>query len=192
MTTTLDNISAPDSLDLSGLAPLHPLLPHVVMYTRPQCSTCDRLKILFKAAKLPVVAVPLDVDDAAHQLFNGELRVKQTPIVLVHNTFQGSAYFSGFNSDQARIAINAVFSRLKILEASTELTSVDSYLSDLATNIEPGQSHPFIRPDVFTSLAARHLGHTDVQAPRCTAPELLSTSTRLLSTSASETPYPLR
>ncbi|PZU04569.1 MAG: hypothetical protein DI630_00140 [Gordonia sp. (in: high G+C Gram-positive bacteria)] len=167
-------------LDLSGLAPLHPVLPHVVMYTLPHCSTCDRLKILFKAAKLPVVAVPLDIDDDAHRLFSGELGVKQTPIVVVHNTFEDVSYFSGFNSGHARLAITSVFSRLRDVEESAAGFSVEGYMSELAASIEPGHAHPFVRADMFATLAARHLPSVAAQPPRCTVPALLSRNSVVL------------
>lgn len=180
MTSSLDNISAPsavaDDLDLGGLAPLHPSLPHIVMYTRPVCPNCDRLKRLFKAAKIPVVAIPITADDDVFRLFNVELHVGQTPIVLVHNTFQDPNYFSGFDSERARIVINAVFARLDVLQGSPEPFSIDRYLLDLAANLEPDERTLFIRPDVFAAMAANHLGHDGVQSARCTSPSLLSDS----------------
>lgn len=195
MTSSLDNISAPeiaaDGPDLSGLAPLHSVLPHAVMYTLPHCPSCDRLKVLFKAAKLPVVAVPLDDEPAAYQLFHDELHVKQTPIVLVHNAFTTPAYFSGFSSGLSQLTIKAIRSRLRTLEESSDLASVDLYVADLGAGIEPGQSHPFLRPDVFVSLAAGHLDRPSEQLPRSTAPQPLSASTTLLDLPRSETPPPL-
>lgn len=180
MTSSLDNIPAPgavtDDLDLSGLAPLHPLLPHVVMYTQPACTDCNRFKILFKAARLPVVAVPLDADSDAYRLFTAELGVKRTPIILIHNTFQETAYFDGFDSDRAKIAINSVFARLKILEGAAEPLSVDLYLTDLLASIDPKDRPAFIRPAVFAEMAAKHLAHEGVLPPRSAAPKLLSTS----------------
>ncbi|MGB3675486.1 MAG: hypothetical protein WA988_13710 [Candidatus Nanopelagicales bacterium] len=60
MTSLLENSpTSTDTLDISGLAPLHPQIPHVVMYTLPVCSNCDRLKMLFRAARLPVVGPEL-------------------------------------------------------------------------------------------------------------------------------------
>lgn len=58
LSTVSDSELTAQGPDLSGLAPLHPLLPHAVMYTLPHCPNCDRLKTLFKAAKIPVVAAP--------------------------------------------------------------------------------------------------------------------------------------
>ncbi|OUS97371.1 glutaredoxin domain-containing protein [Rhodococcus sp. NCIMB 12038] len=180
MTTSIDNISAPssagDGLDLGGLAPLHPRLPHIVMYTRPVCPICDRLKILFKAAKLPVVAVPISDNDEAYRLFSEELHVTRSPIVLVHNTFQKPTYFSGFDSERARIVINSMFDRLEILSRSVGSLSVERYIEGLAASIEPGEGTPFIRPETFASMAANHLGHEDASAAHRRSPTLLSNS----------------
>lgn len=160
------------TLDASGLAPLHPHLPHIVMYTLPTCPKCDRLKVLFKAAKLPVVAVAIDTEVDAYTLFHDELQVKETPVVLVHNTFQEPAYFSGFDSDRTRIVINAVFARLEALAESGELTSIEHYLADLAAGVE-SSSRPFIRPEAFAAMAEGHLHWNGVQSPRITSPTLL-------------------
>lgn len=180
MTSTVDHISAPDlvteGLDLGGLMPLHPQLPHIVMYTLPVCSNCDRLKILFKAAKLPVVAVPISDSDEAYRLFTHELRVAQTPIVLVHNTFEAPTYFSGFDSERARIVINAVFDRLGILSRSASSLSVERYIEGLAASIEPGERTPFIRPESYAAMAADHLGADGGPAAHRMTPKELSNS----------------
>lgn len=177
MTSTVDHVSASDSsagsLDLGGLAPLHPQLPHIVMYTLPECTNCDRLKILFKAAKLPVVAIPIRSNDAAYRLFGTELRVTQTPIVLVHNTFEEPTYFSGFDSDRARIVINAMFDRLGILSRSAASLSVERYIEGLAASIEPNERAPFIRPEIFAAMAVSHLGTEGAPTVHRMPPKLL-------------------
>lgn len=195
MTSSLDDISAApitaDGPDLSGLAPLHSVLPHAVMYTLPHCPNCDRLKVLFRAAKLPVVAVSLDDAPDAYQLFHGELHVKQTPIVLIHNAFTTPTYFSGFSSDLAQLTVKAIRSRLLSLEDTSDLASVDLYVTDLGAAIEPGQSRPFVRPDVFAHLAASHVDTSTEQLARIGAPQQLSASSTLLDRSRSESTPPL-
>lgn len=166
--------------DLTGLAPLHPTLPHAVMYTLPDCPNCDRLKTWFKAAKLPVVAVSLELESDAYRLFSGELRVQQTPIVLVHNTFEDAAYFSGFDSTKIRLTVAAVKARLKALNASNLLSSLDSYITELTASVEPEQKYPFLRAEVFAALAARHVRDDSAQPARCTTPEELSPSTPVI------------
>jgi hypothetical protein len=186
MTSLLENSpTSTDTLDISGLAPLHPQIPHVVMYTLPVCSNCDRLKMLFRAARLPVVAVPLAADTDAYRLLHDELQVKATPVVFVHNTFQEPVYFSGFDSERTSIVTAAVFGRLEILAESGQLASVDNYRADLAASIEPDARHPFIRPEVFASMAQAHLGRGDQQSVRIASPALLPAS-------RSETPVLLR
>ncbi|WP_032399736.1 glutaredoxin family protein [Rhodococcoides fascians] len=191
LSTVSDSELTAQGPDLSGLAPLHPLLPHAVMYTLPHCPNCDRLKTLFKAAKIPVVAAPLDDEPDAYQLFHGELHVAQTPIVLIHNTFTTPTYFSGFSSDLAQLAVRAIRSRLRDLEDSLDLPSIDLYVADLGAAIEPGQSCPFIRPDVFAALAASHSDCPREQVSRAAAPQPLSASSALLDMASSESAPPL-
>lgn len=189
MTSSTHTSTAVDDLDLSGLASLHPVIPHAVMYTLPQCPNCDRLKTLFKAAKLPVVAVTLEHGSTAHTLFGTTLQVKQTPIVLVHNTFDRPTYFSGFDSSNARRVTKAILGRLQSLADSGQLGPVEDYLAALIANIEPGQSHPFIEPATYAGLAARHSPHRAPQAPQCNEPAPLSATTPLLAAEP-DTPSP--
>lgn len=195
MTSSLHENSAPRiavaDLDLTGLAPLNSTIPHAVMYTLPHCPNCDRLKVLFKAARLPVVAVSLADASGPYQLFHDELHVQQTPIVLIHNTFTSPAYFSGFSTELARFTVKSIRARLLALEDSSELASVDRYVADLGAAVEPGQSHPFVRPEIFARLAASHVDSASTQPSRITMPASLSLSTVLLDRPRCESTPPL-
>lgn len=171
MTAILDTDT---QLDLSGLAPLHPVLPHVVTYTLPVCPNCDSLKRLLKAAKFPTVSIPIEADDDAHKLFVGELGVKQTPVVLVHNTFATPVYFSGFASDLARVVVAGMKERLAVLTAADELSDSGDFVSGLSAILDPEAKTPSIRPEAFAELAESHIARERIQSARVTAPALLT------------------
>lgn len=180
MTTSFNEntTSEGDSTAGVGLAPLHSWLPHIVMYTLPDCGNCDRLKLIFKARKAPVVGISISVDDDVYPFLTETLLVTQTPVVLAHNIFGAPTYFSGFDSDRARIVIDSMRARLDLLENQGRLDphSAQQYLADLVYNIAPGVRYPFIHPDTFVSMTTSYTADGSHPTERPAVPSLLPSS----------------
>lgn len=147
--------------DLTGLAPLHPILPHVIIYSLPVCPNCDRLKQQFKRRGLTPVSIDISQTPDAYEEFNGRLGVLSTPIVLVHNVFERPVFFSGKGAvpvDQGAIVARALTERLAHLVAGGYLDgdAQSSYLERLeAMAAENHPRYPSVDARAFVELAGK-------------------------------------
>lgn len=149
-------------LDLTGLAPLHPVLPHAVVYSKPVCPNCDRLKQQLLRHELTPVNVDVTETPEAYAVFE-EMNLMSTPIVIVHNVFERPVFYWGKGAvpvDQGKISARAAGQRLDNLVAAGTIDSEQSgtYLAGLATT---GAAHdrrkPWVTPEEFVDLAEQLL-----------------------------------
>lgn len=171
---TIDSVthSATDLPDLTGLAPLHPTLPHAVIFTQPVCPTCTQTMTRLAKSGLPAVAIDMTQQPQVMAQFAERLAVSKTPIVLVHNTFDRPVYFwstVGVALDQIRYATKAVKERLAHLEAAGAFESgysADSYLAALAEAASTAKPAPRLTLEQYVDLAGEHLAPIRLQSPR--------------------------
>lgn len=172
MTTDSVIHSATDLPDLTGLAPLHPTLPHAVIFTRPVCPSCTQTKNRMVKSGLPAVAIDMTDQPEVMAQFAERLAVTKTPIVVVHNTFDRPVYFwstVGVALDQIRYATKGAKERLAHLEAAGAFEpgySADSYLAALAEAASATKPAPSLTIEQYVDLAGEHLAPIRLQSPR--------------------------
>lgn len=182
-------------LDLSGLAPLHPVLPHVVVYTLPVCPNCERLKKQMVKNDVPAISIPLDEHPRAQELFRDRLGLRSTPIALAHNVFDRPVYYNSSASipiDQNKYALSAFKERLAVLEVSDQMPSAADYLEAIGTraraNAERDGGAPVLHAEEFAALAEMIIPRQRLQGPAVT----LRTEVNLLTTDKTKLPPVLR
>lgn len=164
-----------DRLDTSGLAPLHPVLPHVIVFTLPECPNCDRLELRFKK-DVPAVAIDLADNPDARALFVDRLGAQSAPVALVHNTFATPQYFLGADIERAKSVIGAIGARLALLETSAQL-AVDggaAFLDHLRANLDAPPRSIAIRPETFARLAEESMPPLRLRTARIGEPAALT------------------
>lgn len=182
MTSTLHDIDtaaivSSGDLDISGLAPLHPTLPHAVVFTLPTCPNCERLKLRFNGKSIPLIAVSMIDNDVAREVLVNQLGLQSTPITVVYNTFVDPVYFIQADIERSRRALDAITERLAGLYADGSLTDTGAYLDELVENTtaEPGKK-PALDPAVFADLATAHMPTGTPQPRPVTAADLVALS----------------
>lgn len=153
-------ISLPDhdTIDLSGLTPLHPVIPHVVVYGKPVCPNCDILKRQMLKRGLTPISIDLTQVPDAYAQFSS-MNLLATPIVVVHNVFERPVFFWGKGAvpvDQTKLTSDALRERFAHLIASNHLTSdsVDQYLLDMAARANDRSPRtPGVSPVDFVEFA---------------------------------------
>ena len=175
--TTFAQPESPTLPDMSGLAPLHPTLPHAVIYTQPVCPSCNQVKARMFKLGLPLVAVDITDNTAATEQFVDRLAITRTPVTVVHNVFDRPVFFwsvTGLAVDQTKYAARAAAQRLAHLEAAGAFepgSGADQYLEDLAHTAQDNQAAtgapaPSLTPEQYISLAGEHLAPIRLQPAR--------------------------
>ena len=119
-------------MNLTGIAPLHPFLPHVVVYTQPGCHMCNRLHRRLNNSGVPHLFV--DLADPTHaealEIITSKMGIKSTPLTVVHNVWDNSVFFTGIAPDQTRLLIKRFPLSLDELSSDPSGTpvTVDDYL----------------------------------------------------------------
>lgn len=91
---------------LTGLSPLHPTIPHVIVYSTTTCTICPSVKRRLTTKGIPFLVVNLD--DERHVSIRkavNDYGIAQVPAVVVHNvwdTGSGSHYWTGIGAEQLR------------------------------------------------------------------------------------------
>lgn len=160
--------------DMSGLAPLHPTLPHAVIYTQPVCPTCTRVKGRMFKTGMPMVAIDMTSQPDVVDQFASRLGVNSTPVTLIHNVFDRPVYFwstgGGMPLDQIKLTTKSAAERLAHMEMAGAFkpdSDADSYIDEL---LDVAQAHsktaPALTPEQYIEIAAKHIAPIRLQAPR--------------------------
>lgn len=171
MTITEYDISAPAVPDLSGLAPLHPDLPHAVVYTNPACPNCDRIKRRTAAKGYPLISVSLADHPEAYD-FVVELGARQAPVTLVHNVFTTPVWFAGALPDQVSHLVAGTAERLAHLH-NAGAVDADEFAAALTGLIDAEAKVPSVDPGTFAHMAAGLMAPIRSQPARVSAPNPL-------------------
>lgn len=175
--TTADTTAPATDQDLTGLAPLHPVLPHVVVYSQPICPDCDRLKMLLALRKTPAATVDITSTPEALEMFTEHMGIRTTPIALVHNLYTEPVYFTGASVEHLRIITAAITERMTALTA-TGLFTGDHDQAGLAADLKAAaQGERIADAATFAQRTAALAPHTGHLAARADRPAALSTKT---------------
>lgn len=138
--------------DLSGFAPLHPVLPHVVVYSKPACPHCDRLKNKLMEKKIAPVGVDMAEQPeilAAVQ----RLGAASAPVALVHNVFEQAVWFAGALPDQIKHVVAGHAERMAFVLSQADLSQEDLFAALEPAAHSTGRSSCLGAED-FVDLAA--------------------------------------
>lgn len=166
--------------DLTGLSPLHPVLPHVVVYTQPICPECDKLKMLLALRKIPAATVDITQTPEALEMFSDQMGVRTTPIALVHNLYTEPVYFLRADVERLRTLSADMNTRLATLDASGDLGAIttEAIRDELKNSVDRNTRVPAAA--LFAELTARLVPVTAVstqaQELRINQPALLDTT----------------
>lgn len=139
-------------IDLSGVSPLHPTLPHSVLFTKPGCTNCKVLARRAHSKGLPLVKVDITEHPAAYD-FLTEQNVLATPTTIIYNVYPTPMMFSGALPDQLNYLIAATKERLLHLENADHLLSADDYLTGLSSITTDYENAQVIDPAAFAAFA---------------------------------------
>lgn len=151
-------MTAPVRNDLTGLAPLHPVLPHVIIYSKPVCPNCDMLKRQLHKKGLTPINIDITETPEAYEELKA-LNLLSTPIVLVHNVFERPVYFWGKGAvpvDQGKFTATAVSERFAhlITGGYIDAQAHAEYIDELAARaLAHDERQPSVTPEEFIELA---------------------------------------
>ena len=94
------NATGGTTVTYDGFTPLHPTIPHVIIYTQPGCTSCRALARLLDRKDVPALLIDVTANDAAKAALT-EIKVSSTPVTVAHNIYDKPVYFSGLAPDQA-------------------------------------------------------------------------------------------
>lgn len=167
---TTDTLALPN---MTGLAPLHPTLPHTIVYSKPSCPSCDRAKARLFRMGMPAIDIDMTETTEVMDQFAGQLGVTSTPVVLVHNVFDRPVFFwspAGVALDQIKYSTRACGERLAHMEAAGAFepdSDADAYITEL---LDVAQTNDKVSPALtvhqFIELSARHIAPIRLQPGR--------------------------
>ena len=145
-----------ETLDLSGATPVHPVLPHAIIYTKPGCVNCGVVKRRSAANGLPLIEIDVADNETARDFIVG-LGAATSPVVIAHNVFTEPVWFAGGAPDQLRYLHGGYAERLTMLEASGDIEGADAYIAALGALCDTETTSPALSMGDYLDMAHQTL-----------------------------------
>lgn len=120
-----------DNAHTTGMTPLHPVIPHIVVYTQPGCFQCKKIMKTLNEWGIPHLVVDVADDLDARSDLVDNLKIASTPVTVIHNIGEPntSYYWTGIGPDQLRKLREAW------PQAIARLSAIDTDLLDHAGDV---------------------------------------------------------
>ena len=122
---------------LTGLTPLHPTLPHIVVYTQPGCAQCKVMMRKLDSAAIPYICIDISDNIAAREGLISQLHCQTTPVTVVHNLFSDNSGFTswfwpGLSPDRMRMLTRLWGAHPQTAQYPTAHTDADTDTKDVS------------------------------------------------------------